>query len=470
MTTSRTLAALTLLLLGGCAVSRPPEAAHANVPAQWHAPLPHNGALVDLTRWWQRFGDPLLVELIDAAQQASPGVAAAGSRIAQARAARIAAGESERPRLDASASLARGNVQAPPSLTTTAQVGLQTAWEIDVFGGNAAASRAAQARLQGAQAGWHEARVAVAAETAGAYVGYRTCEQQRALVQQDARSRADSARLLQLSTDAGFTPPGQMALARASAAEGAARATQQAAQCESELKALVALTGLAEPDLRQKLQMPWAEPSSEALAAIPSLPASVIAQRPDVYQAELDVAAASNDVGQARAAQYPRVSLSGSIAAGRVRLDGATTNAQTWQIGPLAVTLPILGRESLAASTDAAQARYDEAVLRYAAAVRQAVREVEAALVNVASVRERGADVEAAAQGYRASFAATESLHRAGLASLIDLEDQRRAVLAAETALVTLRRERVAAGIALYRAVGGGWARPGEAIQTFGQK
>ena len=81
-----------------------------------------------------------------------------------------------------------------------------------------------------------------------------------------------------------------------------------------------------------------------------------------------------------------------------------------------------------------------------------------------------GADVEAAAQEYRASFAATESLHRAGLASLIDLEDQRRAVLAAETALVTLRRERVAAGIALYRAVGGGWARPGEAIQTFGQK
>jgi outer membrane protein TolC len=91
------------------------------------------------------------------------------------------------------------------------------------------------------------------------------------------------------------------------------------------------------------------------------------------------------------------------------------------------------------------------------------VREVEEALVLLDSARERSEDARVAVEGYRASFAATEARYRSGLASLIELEDQRRAALAAETALVSLQRERLAAWIALYRAVGGGWSRPGEA-------
>jgi outer membrane protein TolC len=87
---------------------------------------------------------------------------------------------------------------------------------------------------------------------------------------------------------------------------------------------------------------------------------------------------------------------------------------------------------------------------------------VEEALVNLESARSRSEDARIAVEGYRASFAATEARYRNGLASLVELEDQRRVALAAETALVSLQRERVAAWIALYRAVGGGWARPDE--------
>jgi multidrug efflux system outer membrane protein len=464
MTTLRPIAAaFAALWLAGCAISRPPETVSAPVPPEWYAPLPHNGTLTDLTRWWQQFGDPLLIELIQAGQTASPTVASAGARIAQARATRVAAGAALLPTLDANASIARGNAQPPAPLATTVQGGLQTAWEIDVFGGNRATSRAAQARLQGAQAGWHDARVAVAAETANSYVNFRTCERQRVVAENDAKSRAETARLSQLSAEAGFTAPANAALARASAAEGAARATQQRAQCEIEVKTLVALTGLPEPHLRQRLDAKWAEPADFALIALPSIPARVIAQRPDVYQAELEVAAASNEVGTARADRFPKVSLSGSIAAGSVRTGGVTTDLQTWQIGPLAVTLPIFDGGRRAANVDAAEARYEEAVLLYAARVRQAVREVEEALVNLASARDRSGDARTAVEGYRASYAATEARYRAGLASLIELEDQRRVALAAETALVSLQRERIAAWIALYRAVGGGWARPDEA-------
>jgi multidrug efflux system outer membrane protein len=235
--------------------------------------------------------------------------------------------------------------------------------------------------------------------------------------------------------------------------------TQQRSQCDVEVKALVALSGMPEPQLRQLLLQPWQEPQ-EPLLPLLSLPAQLLAQRPDVYQAEREVAAASDDIGSAQAQRYPRLSLSGSIAAGLVRIGGATTNAQTWSIGPVAFTLPLFDGGRRAANVEAAKARYEEAAALYASRVRQAVREVEEALVNLESARLRLEDARTAFEGYRASFTATEARYRSGLGSLVELEDARRTALAAETALVNLQRERLAAWIALYRAAGGGWARP----------
>ncbi len=460
-----TCPAIAALWLAGCAVTRPPAATPTELPPQWHAARPINGAVSDLAAWWQQLNDPLLVELIEAAQSASPTVASAKSRIAQARATRIAAGAALLPALDATASAVRGN-QPPMPLATTVQGGLQTAWEIDLFGGNHAAADAAQARLAGAQAGWHEARVSVAAETANNYLGLRSCERQLAVARSDARSRAETARLTALSAEAGFTAPASAALARASAAEGSARTTQQQAQCDMEVKSLVALSALSETALRQKLALPWIEPAQTVDLRVAAVPAAALAQRPDVYRAELEVAAASADVGSARAQRFPRLTLSGSIAAGVVRTGGVNTDAQTWSIGPLAITLPIFDGGRRAANVDATQARYEEAAALYAARVRQAVREVEDALVNLESARLRGEDARVAAEGYRASFTATEARWRSGIASLVELEDARRTLLAAETALVGLQRERAVAWVALYRALGGGWARPDVAAGT----
>ncbi|MBE7367390.1 efflux transporter outer membrane subunit [Ramlibacter pallidus] len=462
MKLSRTLAAAAgLLWLAGCAVPRPPAAASTEAPPRWHAPLPHAGTLADLRQWWQQFNDPLLVDLVEAAQTVNPNVATAGARIAEARAARVAARAALLPALDGNASVSRGNAQqGVPTVATIAQTGLQLAWELDVFGGRTAQADAARARLAGSEAGWHEARVAVAAETALSYLDLRTCERQLAVTRNDARSRAETARLTQLSADAGFTAPAVAAQARASAAEGSARSTQQQAQCDLTVKALVALTGLAEPALRQRLAAPWAEPTGFALLAMPAVPARLLAQRPDVFAAERAVEAASAEVGVARADRFPRVSLGGQISTGWIRAGGQTNDAQTWTIGPLALTVPVFDAGRRAAAEDAAQARYEEAVALYAARVRQAVREVEEALVNLESARERSEDARIAVEGYRASFAANEALYRSGLGSLIELEDQRRVALAAETALVSLQRERVAAWIALYRALGGGWERP----------
>jgi outer membrane protein, multidrug efflux system len=133
---------------------------------------------------------------------------------------------------------------------------------------------------------------------------------------------------------------------------------------------------------------------------------------------------------------------------------------QTWSIGPVTLSLPIFDAGRRAAAEDAAVARYDEAAALYTARVRQAVREVEEALVNLQGAIARTQDTAAAYAGYRTSFLAAESRYRSGLGSLIEMEDQRRLALGAELSLVNVQRDRYAAWIALYRALGGGWAHP----------
>lgn len=454
-------AAAGLLWLAGCALPRPPANVDPQAPDQWHAPLPHGGTLADLKLWWQQFDDSLLVELVDAAQAASPTVGSAASRIVQARAARVGATANLLPAVDANGSAVRSNTSGGVPLTaTTTQVGLQASWEIDLFGGNRAFADAAQARYEGTQAGWHDARVAIAAETANAYIGYRTCERVLTVVRSDAQSRAETARLTELSAQAGFTAPAVAAQARASAADGSQRAIQQQGQCDVEIKGLVALTGMDERVLRRKLGAPWTAVPDVAPLTLPSVPAALLAQRPDVFQAEREVAAASAEVGTARADRFPRLALNGSIATGWIRAGGTTTDAQTWSIGPLAVTMPVFDAGRRAANEDAATARYEEAVVLYEARVRQAVREVEEALVILEAARARSEDARIAVDGYRQSFEATEARYRGGLASLIELEDQRRVYLVAVLTQVNLQRERLASWIALYRALGGGWTRP----------
>jgi NodT family efflux transporter outer membrane factor (OMF) lipoprotein len=443
------------LALSACALAPPPPKVDAPLPPQWYAAPAHNASLTELASWWQRTGDPLLVRLIDSAEKASPTVSAARARIAQARAEHVAADAALVPSVNAGASVSRSNQQSVLPTGTTSQAALQASWEIDVFGGLRDEQRAADERLAGSKAGWHGARVSVAAEVALQYYALRNCADLLAVAEQDAQSRAETARLTKLSTNAGFQSPATAARAEASAAEGRVRVTQQRAECDLDVKALVTLTAVPEPQLRQQLAASPAVPA--APIEISALPAQTLAQRPDVFIAERDVAAASADVGSAQAQRYPQLSLQGSIGAASFRTGGANTNLNTWTIGPLAMTVPVFDAGSRVANVDAAKARYDSAVVTYRAVARQAVREVEEALVNLQSTEARSADAQAALAGYSYAFGATEDLYKNGLTSLLELEDVRRTRLVAEITVVNLQRDRNFAEVALYRAAGGGW-------------
>ena len=447
------------LLLAACASAPlpPQDLPAAPAPAHWVAPLPHNGQSADLARWWQQFDDPLLAELIAAAQAASPTLAAAASRIEQARATRTGAGAALGPALDANASASRGRQDLALPLGNSASANLAASWEIDLFGGNRAGLKAAQARLEGAEASWHGARVSLAAEVAGSYTTLRACESQLLLAQQDAASRAETARLTELAANAGFVAPANAALARASAAQGRGLVTQQRARCEIEVKSLVELTALDEPALRARLAPRSAQLPRPAQIGVQAVPAEVLAQRPDLYSAARDVVAAAADTAQAQAQRYPRVGLTGFVGPARFETGTASLSGTLWSVGPVQVSLPLFDGGARSANVEAARARYDEAASAYRGRLRGAVREVEQALVTLQSTAEREEDAKLAVAGFEDSLRATDARYTRGLATLFELEDARRSALQSNVALVDLQRERVAAWISLYRALGGGW-------------
>lgn len=459
ITAWRSVAACAVVLLAGCATPWQRPVPTVAAPERWYAPLPHNGAVTQLSAWWGQHGDPILLELIEAAQAASPNLISAASRVRQAQAARVAAASLLEPQVDAQAGVSRSQTQIGVPRSTALQLGVQAAWELDLWGGRALQRDAAGLRVEGAQALWHDARVAVAAETASQVLAWRHCQRVLTTLTADAASRAETARLTALAAGAGFQPPAAAALARASAAEGKARVTAQSTQCDADVKVLVALTALSELVLQEKLKAASANSQELAPIVIASLPADVLAQRPDLAAAAAEVLAASADLGASETERYPRLSLMGSIGSLDVRAGGASTHLNTWSIGPLAINLPWLDGKRRAAQVEAARARYEEATALYAARARAAVREVEAALLNLRSTASRDEDARVATVGYAAFFNATQARYRNGLANLVELEDARRVALAADIALQGLRLERQLAWVSLYRAAGGGWDR-----------
>ncbi len=453
------LAAMLFALgLAGCAATGTGAPSAPAVAPAWLAPLPHGGDVAELRRWWTQFDDPLLARLIDAAETASPTIASAAARIADARARRAAAGAALLPSLDANASVGRGRQDVSLPVGTSESIGLQASWELDVFGRNQAARDGAEARVEGAQASWHDARVVVAAETANQYLTLRACESLLAQARLDADSRAETARLTELSMQSGFESRANAALTRASSAQGLVGVKQQGEQCERDVKALVALTGLAEPELRAQLAAAAARLPVPAAIAVPAVPAAALAQRPDVLARARDVVAASADVSEARAAQWPRITLAGSVGAARFDSGLGSLSGTTWSIGPVVVSLPVFDAGARRANVFAARARYDEAASAYAATLRNAIRDVENALIALQGTADRSADAQTAADNFEVSYRATEARYKSGFGTLFELEDARRSALAAQNTLIDLRRERVAAWIALYRALGGGWS------------
>jgi NodT family efflux transporter outer membrane factor (OMF) lipoprotein len=456
---------LTAALLSACTAVGPnyhaPTAEALALPSTWLAALPHQGQAAQLQGWWAQLGDPVLVELQRLANANNPSMRKAAAQIASARASLASSKAAGVPTLTGSGSATRANTGTVTStgssiVSSTISTGLDASWELDLFGSVRRNVEASEATAQAREADWNDTRVSLAAEVASDYITYRACLATLQLTRADAASRQATARITMGSWRDGASSSADATLAEASAASGRAGQLAQEAECEVDLKALVPLTGLAEPVLRQLLNSGADHSLQSAPFAVQSLPVALLSQRPDVVAKERALAAASARIGVAEASRYPRLSLSGSIARSVVTSGGAQLSSTPWSFGP-SLSLPLFDGGAAKASVRSAAASYDIALADYRRAVNTAVQEVEQNLVRLASAEAREADVQSSAAGYRTVANATEASWRAGSDSLLSYEQTRRNAISAEQSLITVQRDRLLYGVALYKAVGGGW-------------
>lgn len=461
------------LSTSGCSVFPEYKKPEIKTPESWQAKLPHDGKVNTLIDWWSQLNDPVLSQLLQTAENNSPTLDIALANIQSARASTITAEAQGLPAVTGSASATRskGSSFSGSSATTTNSTGLNTgstsiissttvgkldaSWEIDLFGGIKFFKQAAEARLEAKQTDWHTARVSLAAEVATDYIDYRACQLSVAAYQKTLSSKTETSRLTHILANAGFSAPADASLAEATLRATESSLIAQQAQCDVTIKTLVALTDLSEANLRQLLENQQNLPQSVAFN-IDSLPVQLISQRPDLVSNERALAAASADIGVATANRYPSLSLTGSISRSDTSAGGLSIGSNSWSFGP-SISLPIFDGGKRKAQVNIAEANYNIALATYQQSVRNAVKEVEQALVNLDSADRRETTERISTEQYQQYFQAAEINWRAGGISLITLEDARRQMINAELSHITQQHDRLKYWIALYKALGGGW-------------
>lgn len=442
------------LLAGGCTVGPDYRRPILAVPTAWQARQPHDGKAQELSLWWSRFGDPVLSRLQSAAEANSPTLDEAVARIVQARATLTSRRADALPSVTTQAghetvkSLNGSSQQTFQTAISGLQDELDASWEIDLFGKVRRTNEAARARISARIDDWHDARTSLAAEVADDYARFRGCQRMADIYQGQADSQQETARLTRINANAGYSASADADLAEGAAATARSSYLNQIGECDLLLKSLTSLTALDELTLRVILAPGRGILPSTPAFAVSSVPADLLRQRPDVASRERELAAVSAEIGVAVADLYPSLELGGTLSLNRL--------VKQWTFGP-ALSLPIFNGGRKRTAVTSARAAYDRSSAEYRQTVRDAVQEVEEALVRLDTARARETYAENAVESYRRHLDAMEHAYLAGRASMLDRETARRNLLEARLSVADLRLVEVRSWIALYKALGGGW-------------
>ncbi|WP_202444583.1 efflux transporter outer membrane subunit [Schauerella aestuarii] len=449
-----------MVLLAGCSVARDRTAASLTLPAAYSVQT----AAVSLPEHqadWRLFGNAELAELIAMANTGAFDLAAAMARVRQAEAYARIAGAPLLPQVDATASAGRSRIDDDTASSYGA--GLSASYEIDVWGGNAAARDAALASLAATRYASDTVQLTLAASvattwmqtvgarerTAIARLNLEAAERVLALV--DTRWRAGMATPLERAQQRGLVATQRQALA---AREREARDAQAA---------LALLVGRAPQDLVVRTARLYAIAST---AIAPGVPADLLARRPDVAFAERALAAADANVAVARAALLPRLTLTAGAGVGHDRIRGLFDNPLYNLAAGL--TAPIFDAGRLSGARDFSLAQREELLADYRAAIVNAIGDVALALNAIDGLgHQRQAQDEALTQAREAARLAA-SRYRFGAETLLTVLDAQRTLYAAQDDAAVLRLAQLQADVALFKAAGGDWragAPPAAAVR-----
>ncbi|MBC5781894.1 efflux transporter outer membrane subunit [Ramlibacter sp. USB13] len=456
MRTLSTLAAA--LLLAGCSMIPAYERPAAPVAGSFPYPSAQDGTPAAQLPWQDFFPDARLRSLIDTALAGNRDLRVAVLNVAQARAQYDIRNADRLPTVGVSASASRS-----PSAITGDQVnsysvslGLSS-WEIDFFGRVAALSESALSQYLATEEGRKAAQVTIVASVANAWLALVADEELLALTRETLGTREETLRLTRLRFENGVTSEIDFRLAQSLAESSRAALAQTQRQRANDLNALALLIGQpVPPDFLVGLTT-----RDVKLPDVPAgVPSEVLVRRPDVRQAERQLLAANANIGAARAAFFPRISLTAGIGTASSELSGLfQSGAWGYTVAP-SLLQPIFDAGRNRANLASAEVSRDIAVAQYERSIQQAFRDVADALAGRATYGEQLRALGAVADAEAARFRLARLRYESGVASYLDLLDAQRALFTAQTALVQSRLASLQNQVALYRSLGGGWTEP----------
>jgi multidrug efflux system outer membrane protein len=447
------------LVLAGCASMAPrTERPAAPVAATFPGDPGAGGTAADDIDWQQFFLDPRLRELIRLALGNNRDLRIAALNIEQARAAFDVRRADRLPTVGAGVSGSR-QPRGDGSTTSVYAAGLQvTAYELDLFGRVRSLADAALAQYFATEAARAAVQISLVAAVASIYLAIQADEELLRVTRQALDTREESHRLTRLRFDNGVSSMLEVRETETLLASARATRAQLTRQRALDENALVLLVGAPLPAALPP-QPPLAGDVTTAFG-MPDLPAGipseVLVRRPDVRQAEQVLRAADANIGAARAALFPRITLTGSLGTASSQLSGLFSSGLAWGFAPQLLQ-PIFDAGRNRANLEVAQANQRIAVAQYERAVQVAFREVADALAGRATFAEqlRAQQAQVAAEQDRLRLA--ELGFRAGVRSSLELLDAQRSLFTAQLAEVSLRAQYAQNLVTVYRVLGGGW-------------
>ena len=411
--------------------------------------------------WWKLYADATLDELVAGAQKTNADLRLAAARVQEAEGALREARAALFPDVSLAYAASRSRVSnlglpTPPPGTIIRpnhQIVASTNFEVDFWGRYARTSEAAQANLLGSRLSQDVVAISLAGAIAQGYFALRSLDAQIAVLESSIKTRSDSLSIARARLDAGLASELDVHQAQGALSDALVQRREALRIRALVERQLAVLTG------RLDLKLAAGDLFALPLPPIPpaGLPSALLERRPDIRQAEEALVAANAQIGVARAALFPTLSLTAAAGVQSAELaDLLTSGARIWTLG-FALAAPIFDAGRREARVEQARARREQAVAGYQRAVETGFREVADALVNVQETGESETELATRLQAARSALELSVARYEAGYSPYLEVLDAQRTANDAELAFVRNRQARLAFSVDLMKALGGGW-------------
>ncbi len=462
-----TAAAVVLVAVTGCKVGPDYVSPEMGLPDQYAwTDAAEQTPPAEPATWWQRFHDPVLDNLITIATANNFDLRATVERIDQYRAQYGIASADLYPDIGALATYSRNRIPgADPTSVGPAfggtpynswQVGLDSSWEIDLFGRISRGIEASVGDLQASVEDWRYALVTLRAEVASSYISIRTLQARLNVADQNIRSQRRFVALVEQQLAAGTTTISKLAQAKAQLAESESLIPQLGASIASEMSNLALLLGTTPGSLSSLIPEAGQIPDVPSELAV-GIPADLLRRRPDIRSAERALAAATARIGQATANLYPKLTLTGQFGFGASSFsDLFQWASRSYAAGP-GFTWDIFNGGRLRSVVNQQEALTRQALLLYEKTVLQAIGEVESGLIGFALTVNQREDLADATQAAQLAYDLSLQQYEHGTTDFLTVIEVQRDLLEVEDSLMQARGLCAETMVELYRALGGGW-------------